>query len=105
MTKRTAAEQAAYDKKLAYWHENMAQSICDNLNANVLKEHIEDLANKEEQDRIALKRAKKLAAKEYIEPTPKKSAIKGYIKQVSSYFGWLVYLIFISTLLVILITQ
>ena len=55
MTKKTAAEQAAYDKKLAYFHENIGQWMCNNLNANVLREHEEDLANKE-QDRNPLKK-------------------------------------------------
>ena len=91
MTKKTAAEQAAYDKKLAYFHENIGQLMCDNLNANVLREHEEDLATKD-QDRKPLKRTKKLL-------------LKGYSKQLSSYFGWLVYLIFTSILLVRLITQ
>ena len=55
MTKKTAVEQAAYDKKLAYFHENIGKWMCNNLNANVLREHEEDLANKE-QDRNPLKR-------------------------------------------------
>ncbi len=91
MTKKTAAEQAAYDKKIQHYFDNVGQCMCNNLNANVLREHEEDLANKE-QDRKPLKRTKKLF-------------LKGYSKQLSSYFGWLVYLIFISILLVILITQ
>ena len=91
MTKKTAAEQAAYDKKLAYFHENIGQWMCNNLNANVLREHKEDLVNKD-QDKKPLKKTKKLF-------------LKGYSKQLSSYFGWLVYLIFISILLVIFITH
>jgi hypothetical protein len=87
MTKRTAAEQAAYDKKLAYFHENIGQWMCNNLNTNVLREHEEDLANKE-QDRKPLKKVKK-------------SALKRYIEQLSGYFSLIVCLIFISILLII----
>ena len=54
MTKKTAAEQAAYDKKIQHYFDNVGQWMCNNLNANVLREHEEDLENKE-QDRKPLK--------------------------------------------------
>ena len=42
MTKKTAAEQAAYDKKLAYFHENIGKWMCNNLNAHVISENVKD---------------------------------------------------------------
>tara|TARA_R100001377_G_scaffold11307_1_gene5657 strand:- start:4163 stop:4300 length:138 start_codon:yes stop_codon:yes gene_type:complete len=42
MTKKTAAEQAAYDKKIQHYFDNVGQYMCNNLNAHVISENVKD---------------------------------------------------------------